>query len=404
MRGESAKPERPTRRHLRHIPGGNAVTSGRRPVAVTNGILDARAADAGPCVNAASVVLIAASLDLLGGQGVQAQTLANNLRAEGMRVRLLPVNPAFPRGLRWLRRVPYLRTLVNQILYLSSLVALRKADVVHVFSASYFSFLLGPAPALLAAKLLGKRLILNYHSGEAEGHLARWGVLVHPWLRLPDEIIVPSNYLHRVFARYGYRVQVISNIIDVSNFKYRERTRIAPRFLSVRNLEPHYGVDVILCAFARIQLRYPRATLLIGGDGSQRSALERLTGELGLTGVCFIGSYAPAEAARIYDDADILLNASVVDNQPVTLLEAFASGLPVVSTATGDIGAMLQAGGAGTIVAPNDPDAMALAALALLDNPVRARGLARSARASLDRFAWPYVRDSWMRAYGQGQA
>ena len=198
-------------------------------------------------------------------------------------------------------------------------------------------------------------------------------------------------------------MQVISNLIDVSRFKYRERTTIAPRFLSVRNLEPHYGVDVILYAFARIQLRYPRATLLVGGDGTQRPILERLTDELGLTGVCFIGSYAPAEAARVYDEADILLNASVVDNQPVSLLEAFASGLPVVSTPTGGIGAMLQAGDAGTIVAPNDPDAMALAALTLLDNPVRARRLARSAKASLDRFAWPHVRNSWMSAYGRGR-
>jgi len=348
-------------------------------------------------------VLVAASLDLLGGQGVQAQGLADHLRADGVRVNLLPVNPAFPHGLRWLRRIPYLRTLVNQALYLSSLPGLRRADVVHVFSAAYFSFLLGPAPAMLAARFLGKRLILNYHSGEAEDHLARWGPLVHPWLRLADEIIVPSSYLREVFSRFDYPVQVISNLIDVSRFNYRERTIMGPRFLSIRNLEPHYGVDVILHAFARIQLRYPRATLLIGGDGTQRRPLERLAGELGLHGVRFIGSFAPADAPDIYDDADMLLNASMVDNQPVSLLEAFASGLPVVSTSTGDIGNMLQAGRAGTIVAASDPEAMAVAAMMLLDNPARARLLARSARASLDRFTWPSVRNSWISLYEQRQ-
>ena len=408
MQSDSSKRARRARYSSHRRPGIDTISAGRSRVSAVNGAHSLSspppyATDSARDRGAASVVLVAASLDLLGGQGVQAQGLADHLRADGVRVNLLPVNPAFPHGLRWLRRIPYLRTLVNQALYLSSLPGLRRADVVHVFSAAYFSFLLGPAPAMLAARFLGKRLILNYHSGEAEDHLARWGPLVHPWLRLADEIIVPSSYLREVFSRFDYPVQVISNLIDVSRFNYRERTIMGPRFLSIRNLEPHYGVDVILHAFARIQLRYPRATLLIGGDGTQRRPLERLAGELGLHGVRFIGSFAPADAPDIYDDADMLLNASMVDNQPVSLLEAFASGLPVVSTSTGDIGNMLQAGRAGTIVAASDPEAMAVAAMMLLDNPARARLLARSARASLDRFTWPSVRNSWISLYEQRQ-
>ncbi len=408
MQSDPPKLARRSRHSSHRRPGSDAVSAGRSRIAALNGVhsLSApspHAADTAGDRAAASVVLVAASLDLLGGQGVQAQGLADHLRADGLSARLLPVNPAFPCGVRWLRRLPYARTLVNQALYLSSLPGLRRADVVHVFSAAYFSFLLGPAPAMLAARLLGKRLILNYHSGEAEDHLTRWGPLVHPWLRLADEIVVPSIYLQGIFTRFGYPVKVISNLIDVSRFRYRERVPLGPRFLSIRNLESHYGVDVILHAFARIQLRYPRATLLIGGDGSQRRPLERLARELGLRGVTFIGSFAPTEAPDIYDDADVLLNASAVDNQPVSLLEAFASGLPVVSTATGDIGNMLQGGRAGAIVSAADPEAIAMAAMRLLNDPGRARLLARTARTSLDGFTWSSVRNSWMSLYGQRQ-
>lgn len=371
----------------------------RAPAASRKSTARDRVAAAGP-----SVVLVAAGSDLVGGQAVQALALAENLRAEGVHVRLVPVNPVFPAALRWLRRIPYLRTLVNQILYVPSLFALRHADVVHVFSASYFSFLLGPVPALLAAKLLRKRVILNYHSGEAQDHLAHWGVLVHPWLRLADAIVVPSLYLHDVFARFGYRVRVIPNVIDVSRFRYRERERIAPRFLSIRNLEPHYGVDVILHAFARIRDAYPQATLVVGGEGSQRTGLERLAETLGSTGIRFVGRYAPDEAPRLYAEADVLLNASVVDNQPVSVLEAFASGVPVISTPTGDIRAMLQDGSAGVVVEPDDPNGMAAAAAMLLENPVRARELARCAHASLDRFDWNRVREDWVAAYGMERA
>lgn len=349
---------------------------------------------------AAPVVLVAAGPGIAGGQGNQAQALADNLRAEGIGVRLVPVNPAFPFGLSWIRRIPWLRTVVNEAMYLPSLLALRKAAVVHVFSASYFSFLLGPAPALVAARLFRKPVILNYHSGEARDHLARWGVFVHPWLRLADAIVVPSEYLRGVFAAFGYRARVVPNVIDVSRFRYRERVRIGPRFVSMRNLESHYGVDVVIRAFARIRERCPRATLVVAGDGSQRAALERLAETLGSAGIRFVGRYDPVQAAGLYDAADMFLNASTVDNQPVSVLEAFASGLPVVSSATGDIGAMLQDGQAGVIVEPGSPDALAEAAAALLEDPDRALRLARCAHESLERFSWARVCGDWSAIYG----
>jgi hypothetical protein len=71
-----------------------------------------------------SVAIVAASLDILGGQGVQARSLVDALRADGRRATLLAINPRFPRGFRWLRRLPYLRTVVNQMLYVPGLARL----------------------------------------------------------------------------------------------------------------------------------------------------------------------------------------------------------------------------------------------------------------------------------------
>src|SRR5437879_13043163 len=102
---------------------------------------------------------------------------------------------------------------------------------------------------MLAARRFGKRIVLNYHSGEAEDHLARWGRLVHPWLRLADEIVVPSEYLKAVFARHGYRARVVPNIVDTGRLRYRARPPLRPRLLSTRNLEPDCRVDNNLSAF-----------------------------------------------------------------------------------------------------------------------------------------------------------
>ena len=276
--------------------------------------------------------LVAASLDILGGQGVQAVALAAALRREGVDVRFIPIDPPFPPGLRWLRRVPCARTLLNQALYLPGLLGLRRVDVAHLFSASYWSFLLGPVPAIVAARALRKRVVLHYHSGEAEDHLARFGPLVHPWLRLVDEIVVPSDYLRRVFERHGYRPRVIRNVVDTSRFRYRDRMPLRPRLLSTRNFEPHYRVENTLKAFAILRRRHPDATLTLAGYGSQEARLRRLADALGTGGIHFVGRVEPPSVPALYDRADIFLNSSVVDNQPVSILEAFASGLPVVST------------------------------------------------------------------------
>src|SRR5262245_46190120 len=152
--------------------------------------------------------LVAPSLDILGGQGVQAANLADHLTADGYAVALIPINPRFPAALEWTRRFRGVRTVVNEMLYVPRLAALRHVDVVHVFSASYWSFVLAPIPAILAARILGKGLVLHYHSGQADDHLARWSALVHPWLRLVDEIVVPSAYLADVFVRYGHSTRV----------------------------------------------------------------------------------------------------------------------------------------------------------------------------------------------------
>src|SRR5712691_11394674 len=121
------------------------------------------------------VLIVAPSFDILGGQAVQAARLLERLRQEpGIEVGFLAVNPRL-RGLRKLQSIKYVRTLVTSIAYIASLLnCIRHYDVVHIFSASYFSFLLAPTPAIMVGKLYRKKLLLNYHSGEAEEHLQRW--------------------------------------------------------------------------------------------------------------------------------------------------------------------------------------------------------------------------------------
>jgi L-malate glycosyltransferase len=345
------------------------------------------------------IALVAASTEILGGQAVQASTLADALRGDGWDIRHVPTNPRFPRGLGWLRRVPYARTVLNEALYIASVGALRHADVVHVFTAAYWSFLMAVAPALVAGRLLGKRTVLNYHSGEAPDHLERFGPLVHPWLRLADTIVVPSEFLRGVFARHGYDARVVPNIVELDRFRWRPRPLLRPLLLSNRNLEPHYRVEDVVLAHALLLQRRPDARLDIAGTGSENDRLRRLARDRCGDSVRFLGRVEPGAMPGLYDRCDVFVNASVIDNQPLSVLEAFAAGLPVVSTPTGDIASMVRHGETGLLVAPRDPAALAGAIESLLDNRDGALAIAERARDDVRKYRWDAVRTGWEEVY-----
>ncbi|HEU4832849.1 MAG TPA: glycosyltransferase family 4 protein [Pyrinomonadaceae bacterium] len=348
------------------------------------------------------VLIVAASLDILGGQAVQAERLIRHLQNEpSLRVAFLPINPRLPGILRKLQSIKYVRTVTTSILYILNLLReVRKYDVIHIFSASYLSFLIAPTPAILVSKLYGKKILLNYHSGEAEDHLQRWPRTTMPVIGLVDKVVVPSDYLVRVFAKFGIDAVAIFNIIDLDRFEFRQRTPLRPVFLSNRNLEPHYGVDCVLRAFAYIQKEIPDAVLTVVGDGSQRNALENLATELHLQPhATFTGRVEHDEINRQYSASDIYLNASKIDNQPLSILEAFACGLPVVTTDAGGIPDIVTDETTGFLVPVGDHKALAVRALKLLEDPTITATMIERARIECTRYTWPVVCPQWLDLY-----
>jgi glycosyltransferase involved in cell wall biosynthesis len=346
--------------------------------------------------------MVAPTLGILGGQSVQAAELLRQWHGDPeVEAWLVPVDPPMPRGLGWAAEVKYARTVATQLAYWPQLWReIRHADVVHVFSASYTSFLLAPLPAMLVARALGKPVLLNYHSGEAPDHLQRSRIARAALTRV-DALVVPSRFLVDVFARFGLEAEVIPNVIDRTRFPFRARPRPQAHIVSTRNLEPNYNVACTLRAFARVQARRPEATLTVVGSGSEAVPLQVLAQALGLRGVRFVGRIAPEAMGEAYDAADVYVQTPAVDNMPLSVLEAFASGLPVVSTDTGGVGAILTDGVHGLLAPPDDDAAVAAAILRLLDEPGLAPRLAEAGFRSTDALTWEVVRDRWRSAYGQ---
>lgn len=349
------------------------------------------------------VLIYAPSLDIVGGQSRQAVRLMEGLKREpDLEIGFLPHNPRLPGILRKLQSIKYVRTVLTTFCAAMLLLwRVRKYDIIHIFSASYYSYSLSVVPALIISRLYGKKSILNYRSGEAEDHLENWRTAV-PTIRWANEIVVPSGYLVDVFARYGLRARAINNIVELDRFTFRERHPLRPVFLTSRLLEPLYNVPCVLRAFAIIQQHYPDAKLTIAADGYLRAELEALARDLKLRNAEFIGFVPFEKMPALYDAADIYLSATSIDNMPSSLTESMACGLNVVTTdGGGAIPYIMTNEVTGLIVNRDDHEALATGAIRLLNDNEFALKLVRNAHESSRKFTWPYIRNEWLKLYSE---
>jgi glycosyltransferase involved in cell wall biosynthesis len=157
-------------------------------------------------------------------------------------------------------------------------------------------------------------------------------------------------------------------------------------------LEEIYNVDCVIRAFKKVHDYLPESSLGIVGDGSQRLALEKLVADLHLNGcVTFYGKIKHSEIQDYYNKYEIFINASNVDNQPGVILEAFASGLPVVSTNAGGISYMVEDGITGLLVALGDHEALGEKVIKLVKDRELATMLVNNARIECQKYSWENV-------------
>lgn len=271
-----------------------------------------------------------------------------------------------------------------------------RADIVHVFLSDSWS--VQAIPAIIAAHVLRRPVVVSYQGDGAAAQLSR-SAIARMALAPIKAHVVPSSFLFDVFGTFGIRTTLVPNLVDPAIFTFRERDPLRPRLLSTRSFEALDNVAATIRAFKLVQERRPEAELTLVGGGSQERHLRALAAELGLRNVTFAGRVKPPDVARFYADNDIYVQSPNIDNMPTPVFEAFASGLPVVSTEAGGVRAVLAHRANGLLAPLADYETLGHHVLRLLESPDDARRLARAAYATCDACAWPTVRDQWVRAY-----
>lgn len=336
-----------------------------------------------------------------GGMANQTRQLATLLAAEGCEVRVVQTNlPYMP---AWIGGVPIIRAAFRLVPHLAHLwQSVRGADVVHVMANSGWAWHLFAAPALWIAVVRGVPVVVNYRGGDADAFFARQFRWVRPSLRRAAEVIVPSGFLRAVFERYGASATIIPNVVNLEAFHPAPEAPRTPHVVVTRNLESIYDVATAIRAFALVARTRPEARLTIAGSGPERAALERIAVEQGVAAsVCFTGRLDHADLPALYRSATLMLNSARIDNMPNALLEAMASGIPIVTTNVGGIPFMVEDSGFALLVPPGDSSAMASAALRIIGDPALGARLVSAGLEASRKYAWPKIRGDLFAAYAR---
>ncbi len=325
-----------------------------------------------------------------GGMAIQAEKLRSCLKKNNIRVVTVQTNTKFPEWLKYADKIPLIRTILNTILFLFYLKKkIRHADIIYFLTGFLDFFLWITLPGIILVMMHRKKFVLNARGGGAAVFFDRWKWLISPFIHAADMITVPSGFLQDVFRSYfGIQAEIIPNIADLHQFEFKERQYFRPHLIVTRSLEPIYNVECVVRAFRLICNEFPDSFLDIVGDGSLRVDIEEKVKKWGLSGaVKFHGMVDHSLIQNYYNSADIFVNASNVDNLPGTILEAFACGLPVVSTNAGGIPYMVKHEQTGLLVNRNDHNGIAAAVLRLVKDQDMAADLVSNARKECDLYS-----------------
>lgn len=273
-------------------------------------------------------------------------------------------------------------------------------DVAHVdvFSGSAFVW-----AELVCAEVrrLGKPLVLTLRGGNLPDFARRWPRRVRRLLASATQVTAPSSYLQEAMLEHRNDIVIIPNAVDTARLEFRFRERAAARMIWVRSLHQIYNPVLAIDVLAKVSHDVPDATLtMIGhdkGDGSLEAVRARARELRVEDRIHLIGGVPKARVGEYLAKADIFLNTTDFDNTPVSVVEAMAAGLCVVSTSVGGIPFLLRNEEDSLLLPPRDATAMAAAVVRIVEDAELASRMSRTARARAAGWDWTPVLDEWER-------
>ncbi|HIB37486.1 glycosyltransferase family 4 protein [Mesonia sp.] len=287
--------------------------------------------------------------------------------------------------------------LVRLIHMLSTvIIKSKKSDVLLLDTYSTANFWY----AYLSAKL-ARNLKLPYicilHGGNLPNRLKNSPTKTKELFSNAKYNVAPSGYLISEFQEKGFKnLKFIPNTIEIENYPFFYRKVDTPKLLWVRSFAEIYNPTLAIEVFEKINEKFPNAKLCMVGpekDGSLAKC-KTLAKQKNLS-VEFTGKLSKEEWTTLAKEYNIFINTTNFDNTPVSVIEAMALGLPVISTNVGGLPYLIDDQKDGLLVPKNDSEASIKAINQLIEHPELAQQLSINAREKVEKFDWEVVKEKW---------
>lgn len=331
-----------------------------------------------------SILLVGNFLSSKGGNCTIAEELARQLESAGYGIVTTSV----------------IRMRLLRLLDMLLITFMRRADyqVAYVEVYSDAAFLWAEAVCKLL-QILRKPFILTLHGGNLPVFARCWSNRVKRLLQSAGAVTAPSRYLQEEMRHYREDVYLLPNPLDINNYPFRLRSISNLRLVWLRAFHNIYHPQMAPLVIANLRESFPDITLtMIGPDKEDGSMQEtRATIEnLGLQkNIDIVPGTPKSKVPEYLGSAYIFINTTNIDNTPVSVLEAMACGLCIVSTNVGGLPALLDNEIDALLVPPNDPQSMSSAVRRILTNQKLAETLSKNARKKAERFDWSTVLPQW---------
>jgi len=254
-----------------------------------------------------------------------------------------------------------------------------------------------------ALRVLKKPYVLTLHGGNLPVFADKWPWWVRNLLSSAVAVTAPSQYLFQKMRPYCCSLEFLPNPINLSAYSFQERKHVALCLVWLRAFHHIYNPSLAPRVLALLKEEFPDANLTMVGPDKGDGSLEltrKVAQDLGVQdGVEYLGSVPKANVPDVLQQGDIFINTTNVDNTPISVLEAMACGLCVVTTNVGGLPYLLEDGVDALLVPPDDPQAMANAIRRLLTEPGFSEKLSANARRKAEGFDWSMILPQWEKLF-----
>ncbi len=269
--------------------------------------------------------------------------------------------------------------------------------LIDTFSTSNFYYALIISQM---ARLFSIPYIPILHGGNLPNRLAKNPFLSKLIFKNASINVSPSIYLLEEFEKRNFEVTHIPNIIAIRDYSFKPRKTIRPNLLWVRALDNTYNPQMAIKVLALLKRDIPTCTLcMVGPDKSNLlPELKKLASDLNVSeSITFTGVLPKEEWHELSENYDLFINTTTVDNIPVSIIEAMALGIPIISTNVGGIPYLISHGKDGILVPSNHVEAMVLEIKKLLDNHLFASKIAQKAREKVNTYDSSFTKAKWLK-------